>query len=289
MKRIVSVLLVLTLVFALSACKKENSTSSESDIDTESVVSSIDTATQNITNSNNEIENDSSLIATSSEKTTSSKPTIASNPTTSSKPIVSSQPTASSKPSHIHSYSKATCTEPKKCSCGATEGSILGHNFKDGKCTVCSTKDPNYKTYDAYINGVGYNIGSEITIDVILKTSDKNVAVCPCLLFYKKTDDILKKYDIASGLEDIFGEEPTLSSTSGEALESEDGDECYGVWRWFQTDFADTDIDFSNGQVLIRLKYTVNIKGNFELRVRDGAYDWQNNNKYTNSLSIKIY
>ncbi len=92
MKKIVSILLVLILIFALSACKKENSTSSESDIDTESVVSSIDTATQNITNSNNEVENDSSLIATSSEKTTSSKPIVSSQPATSSRPTTSSKP-----------------------------------------------------------------------------------------------------------------------------------------------------------------------------------------------------
>lgn len=46
---------------------------------------------------------------------------------------------------HTHSFSEATCTEPKKCSCGAKEGSALGHDYKDGVCTRCGAKDPNFK------------------------------------------------------------------------------------------------------------------------------------------------
>ena len=52
---------------------------------------------------------------------------------------------SSSKPAHTHSFSAATCTEPKKCSCGAVEGTALGHDYKDGVCTRCKAKDPNYK------------------------------------------------------------------------------------------------------------------------------------------------
>lgn len=75
---------------------------------------------------------------------------------------------------HTHSYSNATCTEPAKCSCGATngnalghnwqaatckapktcntckitEGSIAAHNFVDGQCLVCKIADClNPKTY----------------------------------------------------------------------------------------------------------------------------------------------
>lgn len=51
----------------------------------------------------------------------------------------------SSQPAHTHKFSKATCTEPKTCECGETEGKALGHSYKDGKCTVCKTADPNYK------------------------------------------------------------------------------------------------------------------------------------------------
>ena len=47
-------------------------------------------------------------------------------------------------PPHVHSFSAATCTAPGACSCGATDGSAIGHNFSGGTCTTCGTGDPNY-------------------------------------------------------------------------------------------------------------------------------------------------
>lgn len=44
-------------------------------------------------------------------------------------------------PNHNHSYSDATCTSPKKCSCGVTAGTALGHQFSSATCTspqICS-------------------------------------------------------------------------------------------------------------------------------------------------------
>lgn len=69
---------------------------------------------------------------------------------------------------HTHNFSAATCTEPKTCSCGATEGeanghtwqaatcttkkiclacgettgSLAAHQYSNGKCTVCNSLDP---------------------------------------------------------------------------------------------------------------------------------------------------
>lgn len=77
---------------------------------------------------------------------------------------------ASSETTHKHTYSAATCTAPKTCSCGATEGSAIGHDYKkatctspktcvscgvttgstightysNGSCTSCGSSDPNY-------------------------------------------------------------------------------------------------------------------------------------------------
>ena len=44
---------------------------------------------------------------------------------------------------HVHAFSDATCTAPKTCECGATEGEALGHNYVEGKC-ACGATDPNY-------------------------------------------------------------------------------------------------------------------------------------------------
>lgn len=42
-------------------------------------------------------------------------------------------------PSHTHTFSKATCTEPSKCTCGTTQGSALGHDWKAATCKAPKT------------------------------------------------------------------------------------------------------------------------------------------------------
>ena len=44
---------------------------------------------------------------------------------------------------HEHVFNDATCTAPKTCECGATEGEALGHTYIEGKC-ACGEEDPNY-------------------------------------------------------------------------------------------------------------------------------------------------
>lgn len=46
---------------------------------------------------------------------------------------------APTQPAHTHSYSAATCTSPKSCSCGATTGSALGHSWSNATCTSPKT------------------------------------------------------------------------------------------------------------------------------------------------------
>lgn len=43
---------------------------------------------------------------------------------------------------HTHVFDDATCTAPKTCSCGATEGDALGHTVpnEEGKCELCGTQ-----------------------------------------------------------------------------------------------------------------------------------------------------
>lgn len=41
-------------------------------------------------------------------------------------------------PAHVHEFSDATCVLPKTCNvCGETEGNAVGHNWKNGKCSIC--------------------------------------------------------------------------------------------------------------------------------------------------------
>ena len=84
------------------------------------------------------------------------KELVSSNEETSSTNITTStEPQGTASQTHKHSYSAATCTEPKKCSCGATEGKALGHKYSNGTCTVCGAKDPNFVSYTSVKNKTG--------------------------------------------------------------------------------------------------------------------------------------
>ena len=115
MKKILSFVLVVALAFCLCACGNKgggvSTDTSATSSQTESQVTSVTT----------------SSTVTSSEITASSKPESA----------------------HTHTYSAATCTAPKKCSCGATEGKALGHKWNDATCkapktcSVCKVTEGN--------------------------------------------------------------------------------------------------------------------------------------------------
>ena len=74
-----------------------------------------------------ESDNSTKSIATS-------KPVEQSKPATTSKSAEQSKSTTTNKTKHTHTYSKATCVQPKKCSCGAIEGSALGHTWNSATC-----------------------------------------------------------------------------------------------------------------------------------------------------------
>lgn len=103
MKKILALLLTFALLMALSACDVKvevDPTSSEKSSFT-AEVSSLDSSDEPV-----------------SSKTQSISSTV-----------------ESSELIHTHTYSKATCTEPAKCFCGATEGRALGHSFTAATCT----------------------------------------------------------------------------------------------------------------------------------------------------------
>lgn len=152
MKKIYSLLLVLCLIFSLSAC---GSNGTATDNDTGSFCtecdeeisatdkfcgscgasvgkSTTDNSTTNTTQNNDSSNSDSIDVpsSTTSKATTTTKPET-SKPTTTTKPNTTT---------HTHSYSDATCTTPAKCSCGATNGNALGHNYKKGFCVLCNEK-----------------------------------------------------------------------------------------------------------------------------------------------------
>ncbi len=127
-KKIVSIFLVLGMILCVSACDNEKSPSKL----TENQVSTEQSSEE--TQSQSSVEETTDNTETSTVTSTTQP---ANSQTINNKPTSNSQP----KPSHTHSYSNATCTSPKKCSCGATAGTSLGHNYSSATCTspkICS-------------------------------------------------------------------------------------------------------------------------------------------------------
>ena len=86
---------------------------------------------------NTSAETDATHATLGTTDSTTSKEDNATVPPTSepTQPSNSEQEKPSSS-KHVHSYSAATCTSAKKCACGATSGSALGHNWKNATCTT---------------------------------------------------------------------------------------------------------------------------------------------------------
>lgn len=107
---------------------------------TESSVSKVNenSATSTNTNSSNNDNKGTNSKPDNSSNNTDKKPSNNTNSGSANNTNTSSKPTTT----HTHSYSKATCTKPATCSCGATSGSALGHSWKNASCKTpktCST------------------------------------------------------------------------------------------------------------------------------------------------------
>ncbi len=169
MKKFLSLLLALTLVFALVACSNEKDTTSEPDTSTTQTESTdntetTDSDTTNENSSDAEIPSNSDTSRTQNntttsnkDNTTSSKPSNAINKPTISMPSTpptkdTTTPTESTQtptdkpdkkpadePSDCeHTYTTVSCTIPKMCTkCQHIAGNALPHNYKNGSCTVC--------------------------------------------------------------------------------------------------------------------------------------------------------
>lgn len=110
--------------------------------------------------------NQTELESTTPTNETTTTPTTESSTT----PTIEPTTAPTTEPPHTHNFNAATCTTPKTCSCGTTEGKANGHNWKDatcsdpktctvcgttsgltaghnfsnGKCTTCGKADPDY-------------------------------------------------------------------------------------------------------------------------------------------------
>lgn len=135
-KKIFLLSVAICLIFCLSACEitETNSNPTETPFKTQMDI------TQNT--DENTLSEENSQESSNTEELKENDATRTQTPTNETKPT-----STTNLPVHTHSYSNATCTSPKKCSCGKTSGSMLGHNYSDAtctspkKCTRCSSTE----------------------------------------------------------------------------------------------------------------------------------------------------
>ncbi len=126
MNKLFIFLLSFVFIFVFTSCKEENSSTANLNSSTPSVMQSETSHSDNSTASS---ENSYSPI-------TSSNTDSSSNNDISSSAESSSQENEST---HTHSFSNATCTTPKTCSCGLTEGNPIGHSWNNATCQLPKT------------------------------------------------------------------------------------------------------------------------------------------------------
>lgn len=139
MKKILSFVLALVMCLGLCACAEENNTQTDTQegiIATEDISEQLTTEEQKTTEipktGDSPASSDSTITPETPTTTTKAPTTTTKAPTTTTK-----APTTTTKPVHTHSFSAATCTTPKKCSCGATEGSTVNHVVEGTTCKWC--------------------------------------------------------------------------------------------------------------------------------------------------------
>lgn len=124
-KKLILLLLTICTFFCLSACGTTETSSNPTYTSSESQMNTAQDTDEN------KLREENSQVSSNTEDSKE-------NNTTQAQPLLTNQskPTSTTnQPTHTHSYSNATCTSPKKCSCGVTAGTALGHQFSSATCT----------------------------------------------------------------------------------------------------------------------------------------------------------
>lgn len=192
---------------------------------------------------------------------------------------------------------EATClttglTEGSHCS--VCEGTIqsrklipaLGHAYENGKCVRCGDIDPSASvnpehSYDAYINGVGFNVGDKAKLTVFLATEDTGmIHVCPCVWFYEINGDALEPFHFSYTL----SKGTTLTPSKSAPVWDDERGISYGRWDWLMGEVD----DISGGAPIIQYELLIEKEGKYKIVVSDGENESQNNYKYNQALSVKV-
>ncbi len=134
-EKFLSLLLTIIVIFTLSGCVNEEITS-EIDNSTKNNELKMREESTDVIKNDNMTSNINSNYSNSSDIADSF---LNNSKLSDPKYKQNTKSVDTSKTTHTHSYSKATCTEPARCSCGAISGGALGHKWQEATCTAPKT------------------------------------------------------------------------------------------------------------------------------------------------------
>lgn len=265
MKRNFAVLLCLVLVvMTVGGCTKSSTKDEENkgknDSKKESVVKGKDNSKDSDTdqdiqsNPDSEKEDSSNSVPTASgiNSSTSNPSTPSSNPGT-------SNPSSSS---------------PKPSTSGTS---------------VSGMSTPSIPAKPVTLNGVGFEIGAKITVEIVLKTTDTGeISVNPCVRMFKRVNGQLQLTDKWNH---NFDEEDLAMHVTHGGPQEDDNGSLYGYWYSmgnFEVEGYTPVTNFSDGKAVLRFTLTLPETGEYVLQVNDEHFGEQGHNKYTNALSLII-
>ncbi len=147
MKKILSAIITIMMLLSFASCGiadkvQNNNNQSHNEVSNNLESNNESSQISNISNGTASLD---SNISESTNSNTENNGSNLSSPNNSSSKVESSNQSSvtnssdSSKPQHTHSFAAATCTNPQKCSCGATKGEPLGHKWTNATCTTPKT------------------------------------------------------------------------------------------------------------------------------------------------------
>ncbi len=172
MRKLIALLLTIILAVSLVACSNQNPASSTPESNTPTIShtqentepdASVSENTQTSTSTNSQTPSTNTQTSTDINNQTSSTNTQTPNSNN-----TTSNTTSNTTTPHSHSFSAATCTQPKTCTCGATQGTKLEHIWTDATCqspktcTLCKTTTGEKLNHN-FVNYVCSKCGTEDT------------------------------------------------------------------------------------------------------------------------------
>ncbi len=163
-----------------------------------------------------------------------------------------------------HQWHEATCSSPKTCEkCGEISDDVLSHNFLNGYCEKCGTKDPTF--VDLNELGFSNNYGMNIWLDIVGYDYSNNRVKASGLYFtiyngnyrqygWIKAENINQNSDIHI---EKFGSVQTEAYT----ILSNDVIQYNGATGWGPVTIVERVVDSENKKLVIKAQDETSLSG----------------------------